>query len=213
MIKGIIGALILLASNPIIASAQFSNIHRWTDSKGQTFIYLPDRPAGQPVTNVRTQQITRRIIKLNACGIGRVSSTERNEIFGFRTESGGLIDQFAPETGQQPVPTCRLNEATGAYESNWNPPINTAMKISFDSPDWYLKLGAGAGAVNMDIVSWRTVSSNTNECGFARVRLLNGVSQLQMNEGSGFQNISVSGLPSVSAPMICRKGVEYQPRT
>ena len=112
------------------------------------------------------------------------------------------------------VPKCTLDSATGTYTNSWNPTsINSALKIA---STWYLKLGNSAGAVNVNVYSRKLISSNSNECGFIRIKdsPTRPMFQFEMNKGdaNGFMSYSLDGLPSVTAPMICKKGVEYQPQ-
>lgn len=200
-----------LIFQPLAAIAgQYDVVHKWINpTDGATYVYIPDQPANQPLINMRFLQNKMRLVKVDNCGIGKISDTDSNIIEGFKSESGTGFNQSINDAAT--VPKCTLDSSSGTYSNTWNPPtINSALKIA---STWYLKLSNTAGAVNVNVYSRKLISSNTNDCGFVRIKdtPTRPLTQFELTTVNGFQSFGLAELPSVTAPMICKKGVEYQP--
>lgn len=203
----IVLGLIFQPSIPANAG-QFDVIHKWINPvDNAVYVYIPDQPVNQPLANMRILQNKLKLLKTNPCGIAKVSDSESNIVEGFKTESGASFSQSQNDSAQ--VPNCTL--VSGVYTSNWNPGNNNSALKIVDT--WYLKLSPSAGAFNVNIYSRKTYSSNTNDCGFIRIKdsATRPLTQFELTTVNGFQSYNLDSLPTVTAPMLCRKGVEYQP--
>jgi len=205
-----IGGLLLLGF-PAIASAQdpiLNGIHKWINpTTNATYVYIPDQPT---TITVKLLQNRLRLLTTNNCGIAKIADTQTNVYEGFKTESGQAFSQVSNDSAT--VPNCVLNSTTGQYESNWNPASNNSALRIVDT--WYLKLANNSTAINVRVFSRKSITSNSNDCGFVRIRQSESrpLIDFQMNVGGVEQSYGLDSLPSVNAPMVCRKGVRYLPQ-
>ena len=187
-------------------AGQYDVIHKWVNPvDNSVYLYIPNQLPGQPLQTFKVLQKQLRQLKTNNCGIAKIIDKETNPIQGFKTESGGSFSQSINDTA--PVPNCTLNSSTGLYESNWNPTTNSALKIV---DTWFLKIATNLTVINVNVWSRKVTTSKPNDCGFVRIKktINRTLDEFEVNSIS----YGLDSLPTVTAPMICKKGVEYQPK-
>lgn len=192
--------LAAVAFAPLSAIAQsagsFSAVHKWTDAASfTTYVYVPGQTAGNPVAGLTSPKAAApRTLKLNNCGWGSFTKSATSPptmITG--ADWAGKTTGAAPTCVKDPSPaityTTSNNAATGAV-------VDDGTKI-------WVRGGTGPGAASITVTTAGTITTKANACGF--VRVTTSTSRPMTEFSIGATNYTLAALPSVSAPMICRK--------
>lgn len=189
-----------IALAPLSANAQttgsFGSVHKWTDSaSSKTYVYVPGQTAGNAVPGFTAPKPpAARNLTLNNCGWGSFTKSA--------TSPPTMITgaNWAGKTTGT-APTC-VKDAAPATTYTTSNPAATGTIIDDGTKIW-VRGGTGSGSVSLQITSGGNVTTKANDCGFVRVTV--SESRPMTNFSIGATNYTLSTLPSVSAPMICRK--------
>lgn len=191
-----LGAIVLAPLAAIAQTANFTSVHKWTDAaSSKTYVYVPAQTAGSPVTDFTTPRTAApRVLTLNNCGWGSFTKSATSPPVSLTgADWAGKTTGAAPTCVKDPAPaltyTTSNNAATGAV-------VDDGTKI-------WVRGGTGPGAATVTITTAAKITSKANACGFLRVAA--STSRPMTNFSIGTTNYTLAAIPSVSAPMICRK--------
>jgi len=179
----------------IAQTANFSSVHKWTDAAtSKTYIYVPGQTAGAPATGFSAPRPpVSRVVTLNNCGWGSFTKSATSPPTNITGANWPAQSGAAPTCTKDPSP------ATTYTSSN---PAATGTMIDDGTKIW-VRGGTAAGSVTLNITSGGSITTKANACGFVRVPV--SESRPMTNFSIGATNYTLAALPSVSAPMICRK--------
>ncbi|WP_027250428.1 hypothetical protein [Planktothrix agardhii] len=162
-------------------------------------IYIPGQTVGQPSNIVSPSIPKTRAIKLNNCGIGRISKGTISPIIDI------MGVNFAGRTTRT-KPTCKVNKSTGVYESDWNASIGTV--IDDGTTGFHIKGGEGFGLLTVQTISDAKINTKANDCGTIRINVSDTkpMTTFRLN-GTGY---TLAGLPD-KLPEQCKATVKYLP--
>lgn len=192
-----LGATVLAPSAVLAQTAgQFSAIHKWTDTvSSKTIVYIPGQTAGAAVTGfVAPKAPVARSLTLNNCGWGSFTKSA--------TSPPTLItgaDWAGKTTGT--APTCVKDAAPATTYTTSNPAATGA--VVDDGTKIWVRGGTTIGTASISVTSGGSITTKANACGFVRVTV--GTSRPMTNFSIGATNYTLAALPTVAAPMICRK--------
>jgi hypothetical protein len=187
---------------PVAAIAQsagsFGSVHKWTDTaSSKTYVYVPGQTAGSAITGFTAPKApAARNLTLNNCGWGsftKSATSPPTNITGAGTNWAGKTTGSAPTCVKDPSP------ATTYTTSN---PAATGTVIDDGTKIW-IRGGTAAGTAALSVTSGGNITTKANACGFVRVPI--SASRPMTNFSIGATNYTLAAIPSVSAPMICRK--------
>lgn len=196
--KRILSALALAAmAVTSIAPAVIANFavpHKWIDA-GKTYVYIPLRTPAVAIPGFAAPKAAaQRVLTLNNCGWGSFTKSA--------TSPPTLITgaNWAGKT-TGPAVTCVRNPAPAlTYTSNNAGQVGTIVD---DGVKIWIKGGAGIGSLPIGVVTSSIITTKANACGFARVTASVGRPMTVFQIGA--TNFTLADLPTVVAPMICRK--------
>ena len=198
LVAGVSLSAIVLVPGAALAqtAGQFSAIHKWTDSvSSTTYVYVPGQIAAAAVTGfVAPKAPVARSLTLNNCGWGSFTKSA--------TSPPTLItgaDWAGKTTGT--APTCVKDVAPATTYTTSNPAATGT--IVDDGTKIWVRGGTAAGVAAIQITSGGSITTKANACGFVRVTV--GTSRPMTDFSIGSTAYTLAALPSVSAPMICRK--------
>lgn len=198
LVAGVSLTAIVLA--PVAAFAQsagqFSAIHKWTDAvSSKTYVYVPGQTVDAVVAGFTAPKApVARSLTLNNCGWGSFTKSA--------TSPPTLItgaDWAGKTTGT--APTC-VKDASPAVTYTTSNPAATGTVLDDGTKIW-VRGGTGPGAASISITSGGSITTKANACGFVRVTV--GTSRPMTEFSIGSTAYTLDALPSVTAPMICRK--------
>lgn len=192
--------LAAVAFAPLSAIAQsagsFGAVHKWTDAaSSKTYVYVPGQTAGNPVAGLTSpKSAAPRTLTLNNCGWGSFTKSA--------TSPPTMITgaNWAGKTTGA-APTC-VKDAAPATTYTTSNPAATGTVVDDGSKIW-VRGGTGPGSVSITVTSAGIITSKANACGFLRVTTSTSRPMTEFSIGS--TNYTLAALPSVAAPMICRK--------
>lgn len=189
--------LAAVAFAPLSAIAQtagsFTSLHKWTDTAtSKTYVYVPGQTVATPVAEFSTPRTAApRILTLDNCGWGKFTKSTTSPPVSITG-----ADWAGKTTGT--APTCTL--AAGVYTSS--NPAATGTVLDTGTQIW-VRGGTGIGSATITITSAAKITSKANACGFVRVAA--SASRPLTTFTIGATNYDLSTVPSVPAPMICKK--------
>ena len=197
-------AILLSVLFPELAQANFSAVHKWTDSATQkTYIYFPGQISGQPVAGLTSPKAPKpRIISLNDCGVGKISKTT-TPISAITRADGKPVNFGSRTNGSDP--TCTPGVGLSGPFNSWSASAGDIL----ETPTAYYIQGEIAygmtvsETMNINVVSDGTITSKANACNFVRVTI--SATRPMTTFKVGATEYSLDSLPSVTAPMICKK--------
>lgn len=197
LFAGIGLSAIVLAPVPAIAQSagSFGSVHKWTDAAtSKTYVYVPGQTAGNAVPGFTAPKApTSRVLTLNNCGWGSFTKSATSPPTNITGANWPAQSGSAPTCVKDPSPattyTTSNNAATGTT-------VDDGTKI-------WVRGGTTVGSVTLQITSGGAITTKANLCGF--VRVTTSESRPMTNFKIGETNYTLANLPSVSAPMICRK--------
>lgn len=192
LIAGLSLSAIVLA--PAAALANFNAVHKWTDA-GKTYIYVPNQTPTAAVTGFTSPKAAAsRSLTLNNCGWGSFTKSA--------TSPPTLITgaNWAGKTTGT-APTC-VKDASPATTYTTNNPAATGSVVDDGTKIW-IRGGTGPGAAPITVTTAGTITTKANACGFVRVTA--STSRPMTAFSIGATNYTLAAIPSVTAPMICRK--------
>lgn len=191
-----LGAIVLSPLAAIAQTANFTSVHKWTDaSTSKTYVYVPGQTAANPVTDFTTPRTAApRVLTLNNCGWGSFTKSATSPPVSLTgADWAGKTTGAAPTCVKDPAPattyTTSNNAATGAV-------VDDGTKI-------WVRGGTGPGSVTVTITTAAKITTKANACGF--VRIAASTSRPLTTFSIGATNYDLGTVPSVTAPMICRK--------
>jgi hypothetical protein len=198
--KRLIG-LGLIAFTIGVSTAVLANYNQpyKTTINGKISVYIPSQTPGQPANIISPSVPKTRAIKLNNCGIGRISKGTISPIIDI------IGVNFAGRTTRT-KPTCKVNKSTGIYESDWTAPIGTV--IDDGTTGFYIKGGEGFGLLTVQTINDAKTNTKANDCGTIRINVSDTkpMTTFRLNE-TGF---TLAGLPE-KLPEQCKASVKYLP--
>lgn len=174
--------------------ANFAVPHKYVEGD-KTYVYIPGQTAAAAVAGFSSPKgAAQRTLTLNNCGWGSFTKSA--------TSPPALVTgaNWAGKTTGAAV-TCTKDAAPATtYTSNNNGPVGTVVD---DGTKIWIKGGTTVGALPIGVVTSGLITTKANACGFVRVTVStsNPMTAFQI----GATNYMLSGIPTVSAPMICRK--------
>lgn len=180
----------------VAQTANYSSVHKWVDAAtSKTYVYVPGQTPAAAVAGFTSEKApATRVVTLNNCGVG---------YFTKSTTSPPVMITGAnwPATsGAAPTCTKAVAPATGYVGSLDSSPVGTTID---DGTKIYVKGGSGPGSVTLQITASGNITTKANACGFLRVAV--STSRPLTNFKIGATSYTFDSLPSVTAPMICRK--------
>jgi len=198
--KRILSALALAAmAVSSIAPAVFANFavpHKWTDAAAsKTYVYIPVQTPAVAVAGFTAPKApSTRVLTLNNCGWGSFTKSA--------TSPPTLVtgaDWAGRTTGT--APTCVKDAAPAlTYTSNNAGVVGTIVDAG--TKIW-IKGGTTVGAATIGITTSGAITTKANACGF--VRVTTSVARPMTAFQIGVTNYTLAAIPTVTAPMICRK--------
>jgi hypothetical protein len=191
-----LSAIVLAPLSAIAQSAgSFGSVHKWTDSAtSKTYVYVPGQTAGSAVPGFSSPRAAApRVLTLDNCGWGKFTKSTTSP----PTNITGA-NWAGKTTGT--APTCSTGASSSTYTSS--NPAATGTVLDDGTKIW-IRGGTGPGTLSITVTSAGTVTTKANACGFVRVPVSESRPMTEFSIGS--TNYSLSAVPSVSAPMICRK--------
>jgi hypothetical protein len=190
--------LVAAVSAPLSAIAQtasFTSPHKWTDAAtSKTYVYIPAQTAGAAVTGFTSPGAAKpRTLTLNNCGWGSFTKSATSPPTNITGANWPATSGTAP--------TC-VKDAAPATTYTTSNPAATGTTIDDGTKIW-VRGGTAAGSATIQVTSGGSITTKANACGFVRVTV--SESRPMTNFQVGMTSYSLSALPSVSAPMICRK--------
>lgn len=194
---GILGSV---AIADIAKAGQFDAVHKWVDSAtSKTYVYIPGQTAGQAVTGFQSPKNPKlKVVTLNNCGVGKVSKPSTSPILNITGASGATVNFSSKTSGADP--TCTLDSTAGTYTSSWAGSTGDVLETA---TAYYVKGGSSAGAISVNITNDGTITSKANACGFVRVTVSDSRPMTTFKIGA--TDYSLSSVPAVTNPMICKK--------
>jgi hypothetical protein len=192
-----LSAIVLAPLSAIAQTASFSSVHKWTDTaSSKTYVYVPGQTAGSAVTDFTSPKApAARNLTLNNCGWGSFTKSATSP----PTNITGGSTNWAGKTSGSPV-TCSTGASSSTYTASNLGPVGTVVD---DGAKIWIKGGTGPGALAIEVTSAGTITTKANACGF--VRVTTSTSRPMTNFSIGATEYTLAALPSVTAPMICRK--------
>ncbi|MEG4121685.1 hypothetical protein QUA43_29965 [Microcoleus sp. N9_B4] len=191
-----LGAIAFAPIAAIGQTANFTSVHKWTDAaSSKTYVYVPAQTAGSPVTDFTTPRTANpRVLTLNNCGWGSFTKSATSPPVGLTgADWAGKTSGAAPTCVKDPSPaTTYTTSNTGA----------TGTVVDDGTKIW-IRGGTGPGSVTVTITTAAKITSKANACGFVRVAA--SATRPLTTFSIGATNYTLADLPSVTAPMICRK--------
>ena len=189
-------AFIIGASTAVLAN--YNEPYK-TTINGKISVYIPSQTPGQPSDIVSPSIPKTRAIKLNNCGIGRISKGTTSPIINI------IGVNFAGRTTRT-KPTCKVNKSTGVYESDWNASIGTV--IDDGTTGFYIKGGDDFGLLTVQTINDAKINTKANDCGTIRINVSDTkpMTTFRLN-GTGY---TLAGLPD-KLPEQCKATVKYLP--
>lgn len=192
-----LGAIVLVPGAALAQTAgSFSAIHKWTDTvTSTTYVYVPAQIAGAAVAGFSSPKAAAaRSLTLNNCGWGSFTKSA--------TSPPSLITgaNWAGKTTGT-APTC-VKDAAPALTYTTNNSAATGTIVDDGTKIW-VRGGTGLGTASIGVVTSGLITTKANACGFVRVTV--GTSRPMTAFGIGATNYTLAAIPSVPAPMICRK--------
>lgn len=196
--KRILSALALAAmAVSSIAPAVLANFavpHKWVDA-GKTYVYIPLRTPAVAIPGFAAPKAAaQRVLTLNNCGWGSFTKSA--------TAPPTLITgaNWAGRTTGAAV-TCVKDAAPAlTYTSNNAGVVGTIVD---DGTKIWIKGGTTVGAATIGITTAGAITTKANACGF--VRVTTSVARPMTAFQIGVTNYTLAAIPTVTAPMICRK--------
>ena len=189
-------ATILAPLSAIAQTANFSAPHKWTDTaSNKTYVYVPGQTAGSPVTGFTSPKTASpRVLTLNNCGWGsftKSATSPPTNITGanWSSKTTGAAPTCTKDAAPATTYTTSNNAATGAV-------VDDGTKI-------WVRGGTTVGSATITVTTAGTITTKANACGF--VRVTTSTSRPMTEFSIGATNYTLAALPSVAAPMICRK--------
>jgi hypothetical protein len=185
---------------PLSVSAQsaesFGSVHKWTDSAtSKTYIFIPGQTAGNPVAGLSAPKTAApRNLTLNNCGWGSFTKSPTSP----PTNITGA-NWAGKTTGA--APTCVKDAAPATTYTTSNP--GATGTVVDDGTKIWVRGGTGSGSTSITVTTAGAITTKVNDCGFLRV--VTSTSRPMTEFSVGATNYTLAALPSVSAPMICRK--------
>jgi len=174
--------------------ANFAVPHKWVDA-GKTYVYVPGQTPAVAVTGFTAPRApTTRLLTLNNCGWGSFTKSA--------TSPPTLITgaNWAGKTTGAAV-TCVKDAAPAlTYTSNNAGAVGSVVD---DGARIWIKGGTTIGSATIGITTAGTITTAANACGFVRVTA--SVSRPMTAFQIGATNYTLAAIPTVTAPMICRK--------
>lgn len=201
--KKVIAALIAFAAialpkGAIAQTATFNSPHKWTDTvTSKSYLFIPGQTPLVAIPDlVSKDESGDQSMQLNDCGWGNIGYfvTLINVV---RYNQPGFINWGARTTGA--TPSCTQN-ASGAWVSSNNSPVGTVVKAG---SKYWIKGGNSWGSIILTLSYGKVIKNKANACGF--LRLLISDSRPMTNFSIGATNYTLTTLPAVTKPMICRK--------
>jgi hypothetical protein len=191
-----LSAIVLTPLSAIGQTASFTAPHKWTDvATSKTYVYIPGQTAGNPVAGLSAPKTAApRNLTLNNCGWGSFTKSTTSP----PTNITGA-NWAGKTTGA--APTC-VKDAAPATTYTTNNPAATGTVIDDGTKIW-IRGGTAAGSTSITVTTAGNIASKANACGFVRVPV--SESRPMTNFSIGANNYTLAALPSVTAPMICRK--------
>jgi len=174
--------------------ANFAVPHKWIDA-GKTYVYVPVQTPAVAVTGFAAPKAAaQRVLTLNNCGWGSFTKSA--------TSPPTLItgaNWAGVTTG--PAVTCVKDAAPATtYTSNNAGVVGTIVD---DGTKIWIKGGTGIGSLPIGVVTSGIITTKANACGFVRVTVSDSRPMTAFQIGA--TNLTLAGIPTVTAPMICRK--------
>lgn len=179
----------------VAQTANYSSVHKWTDAAtSKTYVYVPGQTVGSPVTDFTSEKSpTTKVVTLNACGWGSFTKSTTSP----PTNITGAT--WPPTSGAAVTCTKDPSPAT-TYTASNNGAVGTMID---DGTKLWVKGGTGPGAVTLQITAAGKITTKANACGFVRVAVSTTRPLTTFSIGS--TNYTLSSVPAVTNPMICRK--------
>lgn len=193
---GILG----VSAMPALAG-QYDVVHKYTDSAtSKTYVYVPGVTSGQPMANFTSPKVPKlKVVTLNNCGIGKVTKPSTSPILDIAGANGATVNFSSKTSGSDP--TCTLDTTAGTYTSSWS---GAATGDVLESPTaYFIKGGSGAGALSINVQNDGTITSKGNACGWLRITVSDTRPMTTFKIGA--TNYTLSSVPAVTNPMICKK--------
>jgi hypothetical protein len=189
-------AIVLAPLSAIGQTASFSAVHKWTDAAtSKTYVYIPGQTADNPVAGLSAPRTAApRNLTLNNCGWGSFTKSATSPPTNI---TGANWTSKTTDT----APTC-VKDAAPATTYTTSNPAATGTVVDDGTKIW-VRGGTAAGTLSITITSAGNITSKANACGFVRVPVSESRPMTSFSIGS--TNYTLAALPSVSAPMICRK--------
>jgi len=191
-------AIALPQGRAIAQTAPFNAPHKWTDTvANKTYVFIPGQTPSAPISNlISKNESGDQSVRLNNCGWGSIDYfvTLVNVV---RYNQPGFIDWAGRTTGA--TPSCTQN-TNGTWVSNNNSPIGSIIKAA---NKYWIKGANSWGGFGVTLFYGRVITNKVNSCGFLRVLITD--STRMTNFSIGTTNYSLSAIPSVTKPMICKK--------
>lgn len=194
-------AIVAVAIAPKSAIAQtagsFTSVHKWTDTaSSKTYIYVPGQTAAAPVAGFTAPKApVARSLTLNNCGWGSFTKSATSPPTNI---TGGSTNWAAKTTGA--AVTCGSGASSNNYVASNTGPVGTVVD---DGTKIWIKGGTGLGSLPIEVTAAGTITTKANACGFIRVTVSEARPMTDFSIGA--TNYTLAALPSVPAPMICRK--------
>ncbi|MGE5659123.1 MAG: hypothetical protein ACM37W_21220 [Actinomycetota bacterium] len=194
-LAGLGAAGILIPMAAAIAQTAYSSVHKWTDAaSGKTYVYVPGQTAGSAVPDFKSDKApTTKVVTLNNCGWGSFTKSATSP----PTNITGAT--WPPTSGSAVTCTKDPSPAT-TYTASNNSPVGTIID---DGTKLWVKGGTGPGSVTLTVTSAGTITTKANACGFVKVAA--SATRPLTNFKIGSTSYTLSSVPSVTNPMICRK--------
>jgi hypothetical protein len=194
----ILSAIVGITYLPGIALADFTVPHKWLDSAAnKTYVFIPGQTAGSAVTGFTSPGAPKdRVLTLNNCGWGSFTKSATSPPTNI---TGGSTNWAGKSSGS--AVTCVKGAAPATtYTASNNGSVGTVID---DGTKIWIKGGSAAGSLTISVTTGGNITTKANACGFLRVTT--SASRPMTNFSIGGTQYTLAALPSVSAPMICRK--------
>jgi len=182
-----------------IAPAVFANFtvpHKWVDAAAsKTYVYIPGQTPGAAISGLAAPKAAAlRVLTLNNCGWGSFTKSA--------TSPPTLITgaNWAGKTTGAAV-TCVKDAAPATTYTSNN--MGAVGSVVDDGARIWIKGGTTVGALSIGVVTSGIIATKANACGFVRVTV--STSRPMTAFQIGVTNLALASIPTVTAPMICRK--------
>ena len=192
-----LSAIVLAPLAAIAQTASFSSVHKWTDSaSSKTYVYVPGQTAGSAVPGFTAPKApVARSLTLNNCGWGSFTKSATSP----PTNITGGSTNWAGRSSGSPV-TCSAGASSSTYTASNLGSVGTVVD---DGTKIWIKGATGPGTLSINVTSGGNIITKANSCGF--VRVTTSTSRPMTEFSIGTTNYTLAAIPSVTAPMICRK--------